>query len=84
MNGVMYQGSCFFTLNRADEFDVAINSCQDSGAHLAYIESEDAYRAIESHLGKEITSQGKTDGVFWVGANYDGEVGNEITFKFSS
>ena len=70
----MYQNSCFFILDRSDEFDVAVNSCKDSDSHLAYIESEDAYRTIESYLAKQMQAKGETDGVFWVGENYDGQV----------
>lgn len=46
---------------------------------MAYIESQEAYTAVESYLAKQITSMGKTDGVFWIGEYYDGQ-NDKVTF----
>merc|ERR1719334_1807281 len=77
--GVMHNNSCFFFLDRSDEFDVAVKSCEDAESHLAFIESEESYRVIESFLAKQLTAMGKTDGVFWVGMNYEEET-DTVTF----
>ena len=53
---------------------MATNSCGEGSSHLAFIESQQEYDAVEAYLAKWVAAQGKTDGVFWTGANYDGKV----------
>ena len=75
MNGVVFNNSCYFTINgKALEFDVAKAACEDSDAHLAYIESEQNYRTVESFLAKQQIAEGKSDGVYWIGEYYDNAV----------
>ena len=79
MNGVVFNNSCYFTIQgKALEFDVAKAACEDSEAHLAYIESEQNYRTVESFLAKQQIAEGKTDGVYWIGEYYD----NVVSYQF--
>ena len=83
MNGVVFNNSCYFTIQgKALEFDVAKAACEDSEAHLAYIESEQNYRTVESFLAKQQLAEGITDGVYWIGEYYDNVVSNQTRLKF--
>ena len=79
--------SCFFPLvarSKKLDFENSKKACADNQGHLAYIDSLETFRAVESFLRDQMQSVYNDDYMyFWTGATYDGLV-SFVLFAWSS
>ena len=63
--GFVINKHCYFVINKATNFNEALEACTAADAYLAPIESEKTYKILELNLIKELNKTTRTTGSWW-------------------